>query len=299
MKASIHLALILACLGSAAGWAQEQVEQLESAVFGGVERSWRIFVPQTYAAGTPIPLVLDFHGSGSSPERQAQISEFESLAAEQGFIVVTPKGAPVPSNRGRPSWNVDLLEGDPDDVVFIRGLIGLLSEQYSIDSSRIYAAGMSGGGRMSSRVACDLADLVAAVGPVAGIRYPEICNPVRPMPIVTFHGKADQVNHYERQENSPSYWLLGVEDSLAGWVETNACEITPDEIQVSETVTRVSYSGCRAEADIVFYRSEDAGHTWPGSAVHNSLGRAVTNMEIPATEIVWEFFKDHPMPRNF
>lgn len=289
--------LVLAFLTSAGVWAQgEQDEPLESAVFDGVERSWRIFVPESYQTGTPTPLVLDFHGSGSNPGQQSRLSQFEALAAEEGFIVVTPKGAPVPSNGGRPSWNVDFFSGDPDDVTFVRGLIELLGDQYSIDSDRIFATGMSGGARMSSRVACSLSDIVAAVGPVAGIRFPEVCDPIRSVPIVTFHGKQDRVNHYERQSNSPAYWLLGVEDSIADWVGHNQCDATASETQISEAITRVAYQNCADGGDIVFYRSENAGHTWPGSELHASMGRAVTNMEISATAIIWEFFKDHPMP---
>lgn len=297
MKKLLGFVLALASVGSAGVLAQGELdEQLESAVFNGVERSWRIFVPESYEAGTPMPLVLDFHGSGSNPGQQSRLSQFEALAAEEGFIVITPKGAPVPSNGGRPSWNVDFFSGDPDDVTFIRGLIELVEGQYSIDSDRIFATGMSGGARMSSRVACSLSDVVAAVGPVAGIRFPEVCEPTRSVPIVTFHGKQDRVNHYERQPNSPPYWLLGVEDSIAGWVANNQCDATASETQISEAITRVTYQGCADDGDIVFYRSENAGHTWPGSELHASMGRAVTNMEISATEIIWEFFKDHPMP---
>lgn len=70
---------------------------------------------------------------------------------------------------------------------FSRELIDHISAHLSVDMSRIYATGMSGGGRMSSRLACDLSDVIAAIRPVAGIRYPEDCNPTRPVPVITFH----------------------------------------------------------------------------------------------------------------
>ncbi len=276
----VKLAVLSAMVCCGQGMAQDgRSENLESINIDGAIRYWRMYVPDSYEEGTPVPLVFDFHGSGSNPARQAEKTQFEALAAREGFLVATPVGAPVPSNGGRNSWNVDLLPGDPDDVTFVRALIEKLSEQYSVDADRIFATGHSGGGRMSSRVACSLADIVAAVAPVAGIRWPEVCDPVRPVPIITFHGKQDGVNHYEVQPDSPSYWLLGVEDSLAGWVTSNQCDTSPIESPVGESRTRVSYQGCQNGGDIVFYRSEIDGHIWPDSATH----------------LIWDFFESHPM----
>jgi polyhydroxybutyrate depolymerase len=275
-KLAIVSAMVFCCQTMAQ---DDQTENFESITVDGGTRYYRLYVPESYEEGTPVPLVFDFHGSSSNPTRQEEKAQFETLAAEKGFVVVTPKGEPVPSNGGRNSWNVDLLPGDPDDVSFVRAMIEELSELYSIDGDRIYATGHSGGGRMSSRVACSLSDAVAAVAPNAGIRWPEVCDPVRPVPIITFHGKQDSVNHYEVQPDSPSYWLLGVEDSLAGWVKNNQCNTTPIETPVSETRTRVSYQECKDGGDIVFYRSETDGHVWSDIA----------------TNLIWEFFESHPM----
>ena len=151
---------------------------------------------------------------------------------------------------------------------------------------------------MSSRLACDLSKLIAAIGPVAGVRYPEDCNPSRPVPVITFHGKDDPVNHFEHQSESPGYWRMGVEDAIGGWVRNNNCAGLPTDEPVSATVSRVSYRGCERGADVVFYRSEDAGHTWPGSPLAKMLeeiGMGITNNDIAATIMIWEFFESHPM----
>jgi len=257
----------------------EQPGNYEPINVDGLTRLYRIFIPESYSADTAVPLLFDFHGSGSNPARQEATAQFEPLAEEKGFIVVTPVGAPVPSNGGRNSWNVDFFPGDPDDVSFVRAMIYEISAQYTIDANRIFATGHSGGGRMSSRVACSLSDVVAAIGPNAGIRWPDVCEPERPVPIITFHGKQDAVNHYEVQPDSPPYWLLGVEDSLAGWVENNQCDPAPIETPISESRTRVAYQNCADGGDIVFYRSETDGHIWSDVA----------------TNLIWEFFEAHPM----
>ena len=54
----------------------------ESVTVNGIEREWRMFVPPSYQAGTEMPLVIDFHGSGSSPDREAGLSQFEALASD-------------------------------------------------------------------------------------------------------------------------------------------------------------------------------------------------------------------------
>ena len=67
----------------------------------------------------------------------------------------------------------------------------------------------------------------------------------------------------------------------------------PTSEQVSAHVTLFGYSRCRDGADVEYYRVTGGGHTWPGTAVDLSpLG--VTTQEISATQLMWQFFEDHP-----
>lgn len=290
------IVLFFATLSAAVTVMGKTAEQLDT--IDGVKRQWRIFIPPSYQEGTPTPLVLDFHGTGSTAHGEAKLSEFGTLAADEAFIVVWPEAKYRRKKDGQVTWNVDLHQDTINDVKFVRELIATISEQYSVDPKRIYATGMSGGGRMSSRLACDLSDVVAAIGPVAGIQYPENCSPGRPVPIIAFHGKADNINHYIHQADSPDYWHMGVEKAIAEWVKNNQCFDSPLAQTVSETVTRVSYQACAGGGDIVFYRSENAGHTWPGSpraVFFEEIGLGKTNTEVPATKLIWEFFKKHSL----
>ena len=274
------------------------VEGGDSVSIDGVERTWRMFVPDQYEERIALPLVLNFHGTGSTPEKQTQLSGFEVVAAREGFLVASPAAKFSEKEGGLLTWNVDHIENGVDDTEFIRKLIAAISSQYSVDPTRIYATGFSGGGRMSSRLACDLSESIAAIGPVGGIQYPEDCNPARPVPVITFHGKSDMFNHYTPQVDSPGHWRMGVEDALREWAKSSGCTDNYAEDQVSPTVSRLTYSGCEDGVDIVFYRSEDAGHTWPGSPaakVMQEMGFGITNSEIPATDLIWNFFESHPL----
>lgn len=263
-------------------------------------RQYRLFVPTSYDKNKPMPLVLNFHGTSGTPAQQVEISDIETLAAQQGFIAVSPAAVYRRTLDGPNTWNVDKDPLGVDDVLFVQTLIAQLKQQYNIDNRRIYAMGFSGGARMSSRLACDLSEQIAAIGPVAGVRYPEDCQPSRAVPVITFHGKKDGVNHYVANENSPPYWRMGVESALSGWLANNHCDQQAQNTDLGEQVTRLTYSQCQDHGHVIFYQSATAGHTWPGSKMADKLasyGLGTTDKQIPATELIWTFFKEHPLPQ--
>lgn len=266
----------------------------------GTERTWRIFIPSPYQNDKKLPLVLNFHGTGGTSERQESLSQFEPLAEKESFIVVAPQAKYLSPEINKLTWNVDQLEGEIDDVAFVKELIKHLKNTYAIDENRIYATGFSGGGRMSSRLACDLSDVIAAFAPVAGVRFPENCRPTRPVPIITFHGTKDGVNHYIHKPSSPPYWRMGVEPALQGWIKNNGCDNAPTEEKISETLSKLSYLNCDTPAELVFYKSTKSGHTWPGTPsapLLKKFGLGETDMEISATELIWEFFLKHKLKK--
>jgi polyhydroxybutyrate depolymerase len=252
----------------------------------GVERTWQLFVPSNYKAGVALPLVLDLHGTGGSPRGQAATSAFTKLAAEKGFLVVNPPGKYVRTPTGSATWNVDLDSNGVDDVRFVRSLIEHLKQRYSIDSQRIYATGFSGGARMSSRIACDLADVVAAVGLVGGVRFPERCAPATPVAILAIHSEDDGVNHYVHRADSPAYWPVGVHEAIVAWARQNQCAATPSERALAAGIVGVEYERCVAGGDVTLVKLDKGGHTWPGSAAAGAAGYA-------ATAEIWKFFERH------
>ncbi|QJR79340.1 hypothetical protein CA267_000270 [Alteromonas pelagimontana] len=287
---------------SAFNYAYSQ-ETLESEVINveGKKRHYRLFVPSAAEEGLELPLVLNFHGTSSTPQQQAKFSDMEDLAEKEGFFVVSPAAIYKRKSDGPNTWNVDKDPKGVSDVSFVKAILEKLKADYPVDESRIYATGFSGGARMSSRLACDMANDIAAIGPVAGVRYPEDCEPARPVPVVTFHGTKDTVNHYEVQEDSPSYWRMGVEKAVDGWIKHNGCNPEPEVDKIDSSVTRFTYTECKDNADILFYRSETAGHTWPGSASGEDFakyGLGKTDEELPATKFIWAFFSTHPLPGN-
>ncbi|HID61731.1 MAG TPA: hypothetical protein EYP49_03145 [Anaerolineae bacterium] len=161
----------------------------EIVVSNGQTRGYRLHVPKSYQAGQPLPLIINLHGLNSNAAQQEQVSGMSTKADQSNFIVVYPEGLGNPQ-----TWHVgSRAEGDAD-LQFIRDLIAYLQVRLSIDASRIYATGISNGAQMSNRLGCDMGDVVAAIAPVSGGYAPtEQCRPVRPVPVVAFHGTADKI----------------------------------------------------------------------------------------------------------
>jgi polyhydroxybutyrate depolymerase len=249
---------------------------------GGLLRRFVLVVPET--APRPAPLVIVFHGFMGSPAEVEEGTGMTRVAEEHGFVVAYPEG------YGRPrSWRSDPRRGDLD-VVFTRDLVALLDEALGIDGARVYAAGMSNGGGMAARLACDAADLVAAVAGVAGAYFIGDCAPVRPVPVILFHGDADPIVPYEGWGRL----LPAIEDWAGEWATRNGCEALRTFEAVTRDVTASRWIGCAADAQVVLYTVVNGHHGWPGS---DRTGPWLGSTDsVDASELLWEFFSAHPMP---
>lgn len=253
---------------------------------GGVQRSYLLFLPEGAGSG-PMPLVFSFHGSGGVPQNQADTSRFADMAQRDGVAVAFPAGAFTNTLTAR-SWNAN-VEAGVDDVQFVRDMIEDIAGKARIDRSRIYTSGFSGGARISSRLACELSDVLAAAAPVAGLQYPDDCTLKRPIPIITFHAVDDQNNVYVLGENARPYWRMGVETALDKWRQANGCSLANDDERLSRVVTLYRWTDCSGGAGIHFYHATSGGHTWPGSDQNGA------NRDVDASELIWAFFKAHSL----
>ena len=173
-----------------------------SFVSSGEKRDYLLYVPKSYDRSRPTPLVISMHGAGLWGAAQRETSQWNTLADSAGVIVVYPSGI---GGKGVRVWRA---EAGPDlmkDVRFIAELIDTLRASYNIDSTRIYANGLSNGGGMSFVLSCTLSDRIAAVGMVAAAQtLPwRWCNGARAVPMIAFHGTADPAVPY----NGGSSWL--------------------------------------------------------------------------------------------
>ncbi|HEY9466943.1 MAG TPA: PHB depolymerase family esterase [Vicinamibacterales bacterium] len=242
-------------------------------VSGQRPRTYRLFVPPGYDGHQRLPLVLDLHGSGGNAAGQARNSGLETLSATERFIVAT-----LEAEGGR--WNVPVQSNRADDVAYVSDVISNVAKRVCTDETRVYATGFSGGGRMTSLLACQLGSRLAAVAPVSGLRFPGPCSG-RPIPVLTFHGLADPQNPYDgHAEGRGAEWLESVPDALASWAKHDACKGDAILEDPPGPLSTMRYDGCANGTEVRLIRIDGLGHTW-------------TKTEIDTTGVMWRFFKNH------
>lgn len=272
----------------------------ETVQIADVTRSYELFVPSRYDGRSSLPLVFDLHGSTVTAADQLALSRIETAAERERFVVAAPEAV-------NGLWNVPgvpavtgntLPPSAPNDVVFLAALIDHVSSVVCVDKDRVFATGFSGDGRLVSQAGCDLAERLAAIAPVAGLRHPPGCTPRRPVPVLTFHGTADPFNPYAG--DAGPRWDYGVEEAARRWAATNGCNPQPQTTAVSGSVERRTFAGCQAGATVELYVVGGGGHTWPGGGeIPREFVDRVgpVNNEMSATDVIWSFFKDHRLPR--
>lgn len=271
----------------------------------GRDRYYLIHVPPYHNGKRRLPLVLSIHGGGGNPYNQVDMTGFDSLADRHGFIVVSPAG----SSRGHSmlTWNTTIdkhyaSKQGFDDVGFLREVVRDASELFRVDRRRIYATGLSQGGMMSYRLACEASDMVAAVAPVAGVP-PAGCRPSRPVSVMHIHGTEDNYVPYNggvgsaqpAKKTKTDY--VSVEDTLETWLDINGLDDEPSKTGRRGDARYELFGPGGDGVEFVLWTVKGGGHTWPGGP--DMLKRmGPVNRDISASKLAWSFFKKHPMPKT-
>lgn len=303
--ASVSLALFLCGCGSDDGTDTASLGcdngTLDAAVthvdleHDGELRSYELYVPPSYDGTAPFPVVLNFHGFTSSGLLQQENTQMDELAAREGFVVAYPNGLDN-------SWNAGVCcgrsaETNVDDVGFTRAVIEDLGARGCIDTARVYATGMSNGGFLSHRLACEAADVIAAVAPVAAVLGIEesACNPSRPIPLIQMNGTADPLVDYEGGglAQSPS-----AQESIDGWIARDGCTGEPTNTYENGAAVCETVSECDGDVSVTLCSIEGAGHCWPGRPCPERLGGLVgePTFDLDANEVMWELFSRTVLP---
>ncbi len=261
-------------------------------------RAYDVFAPSN-APGMPLVIVL--HGGGSNGAQTRRLTHFDELATRERFVVVYPEGVAHHWNDGR-----DSVATGADDVAFIRSLIDEMAQRYAIDRKRVYVTGISNGGMMSYRLACDLSDQIAAIAPVAGELPQNVaCTPKVPISVLAINGTADPIVPYNGGEVIRDRGaVLGADASTATFARAFGCgvertsEDLPDRDADDTTTSQLtSYRGCPAGVAVELLTVENGGHTWPGGPQYlPKFVIGATSRDFDATETIWKFFAAHPRP---
>jgi polyhydroxybutyrate depolymerase len=269
----------------------------------GRTRTYLLYVPAGYQPGTPIPLVLAYHGGGGNGRALMHQSLLNTIAHAQTFAVAYPDG--IGSTQATTSWNAgaccwDAMTEGVDDVGFTRVLIDDIESRLTIDPRRVYATGFSNGAMLAHRLGVEVADRIAAIAPVAaglaigGDFVPQ--PPTRPVSVMQFSGTTDQEVPYTPYIPLTISWWLD-RDALPSMsrvlfyqhgIET--CQTYQSAFAAATLCTaappaKISVNG-------VLY--DGGGHAWPGGIPYS--GGDIPTFDIDASASMWAFFSSYPMP---
>ncbi len=280
---------------------------------GGLDRNYEMHVPTQAPPPTGYAVVLVFHGGGSYTGAIRYESRMDEVADRHGFIAVYPAGTTkrrFPTDRlltwndGR--QNTDGSANPVDDVGFTAALLDDLAKFLPVDPTRVYAAGYSNGAQFTYRLVKQLPQRIAAIATVAGQRGPDefFRPPDRPVSVMQFAGLEDKVGPY--RGGSPARKvefvtvLKPVTEVVREWAAHDGCPPQPAARTIGSAEELV-YGPGREGSEVILWTLKNGGHTWPsGNVLPNAAAELGNiNRDIFAADLMWEFFKKHPLNEKY
>lgn len=273
----------------------------------GINRAYTLYIPADLDSSAAVPLVLGLHQGGGKGADFEKLTEngWNTLADEHGFIVAYPDAYKGRWNNGTNDPTSPAFLANIDDVDFLRTIVGKISADYNIDPARIYATGLSSGAIMALRLACEAADLVVAIAPVAGQAgksQQATCAPSQPVSMLLIVGSDDPIVPGAGGEIPGGFGeVINVDDTLRLFTSAANCPAGPDTELLDDvdpndgtTVIKDSYTPCDGDVEILLYTIRGGGHTYPQGwqfAPVDQIG--VTSQEFDANTVIWDFFSKH------
>ncbi len=276
-------------------------DKWDSIIIDAHKRDYKVHVPKSYDKSKAVPLIIAVHGGGGQAWSMEKLTKFSVLSEKEGFIVVYPEGFEKQWNDGREVLQISAQRKNINDVGFISKVIDKVAEKYSIDKKKVYAAGISNGGFMCQRLACELSDKLAAVVSVSAAMPEKIKDKCRPAnrisvmfingtedPLVPYDGGSVKVGKKERGE------ITSTEESVALWVNRNGCQKVKSDVIKTDLEVDCDYYRDKQGTEVVLYTVKGGGHTWPGGPQYlpqGLVGKVCKGMD--ATGEIWKFFQRH------
>jgi polyhydroxybutyrate depolymerase len=270
----------------------------------GVTRTFLLHVPTSYKNTESIPAVLLFHGGQGSAATIGAITSstgggFSAFADQKNFIAIYPDSVNGTWDDGRAT-----ITARTNDVAFTAALLDAVALEYNVDNKRVFATGISNGGMMVLRLACELSGRISAVAAVAANMPSDLqaaCNPTQPLPVAMFSGDADPLMPYAGGTVSGVFGgsVMSATATAAFWANKNSVTLSSTttlpntDVSDGTTTDQLSYTNA-GHGEVAFYRINGGGHTWPGGTQYTLaalIGKVAKDFS--ANEAIWAFFTRH------
>jgi polyhydroxybutyrate depolymerase len=268
-------------------------QKREDMMVDGMKRAFVTYVPITEKT-EKMPVIISLHGGFASPKGMFHLADFRPIADRQKIIIVCPASKHI--------WHDGADNHGIDDVKFIDQLITYIIKTYHADASRIYVTGISNGGFMTTRLACQLHKRIAAIAVVAAsLDIGEGYDLESPMPVIYMHGTKDPIVPYFGGKLFGRR-IYSQQQILKKWVALNNCDIKPtitnepDTAQDGTSIIKEEYSNPANGLKVIGYTINNGGHTWPGGSQYAPkfiIGKTTKNLN--ACQVIWDFFKEYKL----
>ncbi|MCP5495482.1 MAG: prolyl oligopeptidase family serine peptidase [Leptospiraceae bacterium] len=306
LKNKVILFLVFSSFFCLTGRTPENVKNFEGKVlekeidFDGKERKYRIYLPKDYVSTRKYPLIFGLHGGGGTGEHFNKLTTSNYMADKYGVVMVYPDG-------WKKHWNDGRSKGDTsiNDVGFLDLIVNKMVQNYSIDKTRVYSMGISNGGLMSFRLACERSNTFTAMASVVALMGEELsenCKPNQPVSVYLLPGTDDPLIPYQGGDITGPFGkkklgeVLSAKNTLLFWSKLNGCygnsqktvmDTIPDD---GTSVKREIISQCSNGAEVRMDTIVNGGHTWPqGWQYFGEWVIGKTSQEINATEEIFRF----------
>jgi len=234
----------------------------------GGPRPAQFYLPPDYDPKVRSPLMVLLHGFGQNAELIERQMGGQANQANLGYILVSPEGT-LSEHDGRQFWNAtpaccNFHGSSVDDLAYLTGLIDEAVERLYADPKRVYIMGLSNGGFMAERIACDAAEKVTGIINVGGSGFvdPHRCQPRVPVTYLRVHGTEDATIPFAGQHNMP-----GAVESVTRWRRHNGCQTTleegfedlDDNVEGAEANHR-AWSDCEGGSAVHLFALEGGAH---------------------------------------
>ena len=281
-------------------------QTLKNITWEDTTRQYLEYVPESYDASTPTPVVFIFHGLGGNMYEVRENADFDRIADAHGWITVAPQALPdtfsaMDTTITMNAWHSGvsaIVDGDTivasegrDDTGLMMAILDSLASRYNIDTNNIFCTGVSMGGFMSNRMAIEHGDRIKAIASVCGTIGNEITSytPVGHVSAMHVHGTADSIVTYD--DGNFQYGLtvnvgLGAEATVEFWRSYNQCSDTavhtlyPDIMEDDRTFERFEYDNGIFGTKTVLIKVNGGQHEW----CHGPW------RDVDITDEIYEFF---------
>lgn len=286
------LSCLIALITATNSYAQIKSQQVtERLIVDGMKRKIVTYTPENNT-GERMPVVIALHGGFATPKSMFRLADFRPIADKEKFLVVCP--------ASKRMWHDGADNKEIDDVKFIDQVISHMIEKYKADPERVYITGISNGGFMTTRLACEIPSRIAAIAVVAAtLDVEEGYDLKRPMPVMYMHGTTDPIIGYNGGKLFGRK-MYSHRDVIEKWVKMNDCYPEPVKIDIPD----ISHDGTEVFMQeyvnringlkVVSYSIGNGGHTWPGGRQYFPeliIGKTTRNLN--ACQTIWDFFKSY------